>query len=609
MSSPILDLGVAPLAAFVLTVAGVPLAKRLARRYGVMAVPGPESRHQQPTAVLGGAAILGAFLAALALTGTLPWWMLVTAGILAAVGLVDDVHALRPAQKLAAQTAAALVVVLAGPRLVIVRNPWIDAAIVIVWLVGTTNAFNLIDGLDGLAAGIGTVTALAVAATAVLHHNLELARWALALGGALCGFLIYNFHPASIFMGDTGALPIGLLLGVFALEAGGLSTNSRLTVDIFPLLVMLVPILDTSIVSATRLATGRPISKRGLDHTHHRLLSLGLTDRSVSIVCWAVALLAAACAVGASIAPRAYLQVGLPFVLLPSALLGLFMMDLTFDTRAPGIAYGYVPRIARLILQVGYRLRVVEASLDAVLIAAAYFGAYLIRLDFAIPGRLADGLLRSLPWVMLATYPAFIIAGVYRGMWRYVGLPDAVRFANGALAAGLCLLVVSLFVPLGLSGSIVVLFIILLFNLLIASRVSFRMLRKACAFLAVPLTRVLIVGAGRLGATAGKDLGSGQDRQVCLVGFVDDDHFKHGKLVAGAPVFGSIEELERIYEGTPFNQILIAVGNLDGERLDLVWDFANRYDVAMRRFSLQAPEDADLAAPRGAAGPLAVVRR
>jgi UDP-GlcNAc:undecaprenyl-phosphate/decaprenyl-phosphate GlcNAc-1-phosphate transferase len=359
----------------------------------------------------------------------------------------------------------------------------------------------------------------------------------------------YGAHgrEASIFMGDAGALPVGFLLGIFALQAGSRSTNSRLTTFVFPALVMLVPLLDTAIVSATRMATGRPISRCGLDHSHHRLLSLGLSDRSVAMVCWAASLLAASCAVGASVVPHPYLVVALPFVLLPPAVVTLFMMDLTFDSLAPGIACGYMPRIARVALRAAYKLRAVEASLDVVLIAAAYFGAYLIRLDFTISPRLGDSLLRSLPLVLAASYPAFAITGVYRGMWRYTGLADAVRFANGALAAGVCLLVISLFAPLRLGGSIVVLFIILLFNLLVASRMSFRLLRKASARLAVPVPRVLIVGAGRMGAAAGKQLEGGQDQQMCLFGFVDDDVFKHGKLVAGAPVLGSLDDLEVIY--------------------------------------------------------------
>jgi UDP-GlcNAc:undecaprenyl-phosphate/decaprenyl-phosphate GlcNAc-1-phosphate transferase len=595
--------------AFLLALAAVPLAKQLAGHYGVAAIPGSDSRHTQPVAVAGGVAIVGAFLAALTLSGNLPWWILLSTSALTAVGLVDDVRVLRPGQKLVAQVAVTLGVVIAGPRFVIVHNPWLDSALVFLWLVGTTNAFNLIDGLDGLAAGIGIVTTLAVAVTALLHGNPALAGYALALSGALCGFLVYNFHPASIFMGDAGALPLGFLLGVFALQAGSLSTNSRLTVFVFPVLVMLVPILDTLVVSATRVATGRPISRRGLDHSHHRLLSLGLPDRRVAAVCWTVALLAATCAVGASVMPHHYLIVTLPFVLLPPALVTLFMMDLTFDTRPPGIAYGYLPRIARLILRVGYKLRVVEASLDLVLITAAYFGAFLIRLDFTMPPRLTDSLVRSLPWVIAATYPAFMLTGVYRGMWRYAGLADAVRFANGALASGVCVLVVSQIAPVHLSGSTALLFVILLFNLMVASRMSFRLLRKASAHLAVPITRVLIVGAGRTGAGAGKDLAGGEDRQVCLVGFVDDDVFKHGKLVAGCPVLGSLHDLQRIYQSKPFDQILIATGNLHDNRLDLVRSFAISHNLSVRRFSFEEHKAANIVASNGAASPLVVAEQ
>jgi UDP-GlcNAc:undecaprenyl-phosphate GlcNAc-1-phosphate transferase len=596
MNTRIFSLVLAPVVAFLIALAAVAFAERLARRFGVMAIPGPDSRHTKPTAMLGGLAIASAFLGALALIGNLSWWILASTCALATLGLVDDVLVIRPGQKLAAQIAVTLGILIAGPPLLIVHIPWLGAAIVFLWLIGTSNAFNLIDGLDGLATGIGMVSTLAVAVTAILHNNMPLAGSALALGGALGGFLVYNFHPASIFMGDAGALPVGFLLGIFALQAGSISTNSRLTVFVFPLLVMLVPILDTSIVSATRLAIGRPISRRGLDHTHHRLLSLGLPDRSVAIVCWVVALLAASCAVAATMAPHAYLVLSLPFVLLPPALIALFMMDLTFDNRPPGVAYGTVPRVARLILHVGYKLRVVEASLDVLLIAAAYCGAFLIRLDFAIPPRLTDSLVRSLPWVLAATYPAFVVTGVYRGMWRYTGLADAVRFANGALAAGVCVRLLSLFAPLLFTGSTTLIFTILLFNLLVASRMSFRLLRKASARLAIPITRVLIVGAGRLGAAAGKHLDGGHDRQVCLIGFVDDDVFKHGKLVAGSPVMGSLHDLDRIYQNASFNQIVIAAEYLDAHRLDLVWSFARRHNLAVRRFSLAGHDNGGIAA-------------
>src|SRR5579883_834727 len=327
----ILTLATAAVIAFAIALAGSVAAKRIAWRWRMVALPGPDSRHVEPTAMLGGVAIAIAFLASLALCGKLTMWVAAITCALTAVGLVDDLLVLRPGQKLAAQVAAALGFIIAGPPLALVHLRWLNSVLVFLWLIGTTNAFNLIDGLDGLAGGVGALAGLAVAVTAMLHHNPALALCAVALSGALCGFLVFNFHPASIFMGDAGALPVGFLLGIFALEAGRLSTNSGLAAFVFPVLVMIVPILDTAIVSTTRLATGRPISKRGLDHTHHRLLSLGVADRNVTYVCWGVGLLGALCAVGSSIVPHAYLVVALPFVLMPPALVALFMMDLTFD--------------------------------------------------------------------------------------------------------------------------------------------------------------------------------------------------------------------------------------------------------------------------------------
>lgn len=221
MYHTIISLALLQSTAFLLATAGVPLAKRIARRHGVIAIPQADRQHQQPAALLGGVAIISAFLGALALTGNLPLWLLISGCALTAVGIVDDILVLPPAQKLAGQIVVTLGVMLAGPPFVILNYPWLESVLVFTWLIGTINAYNLIDGLDGPAGGIGVVTTLAVAATALLHHNMILAEWSLALCGALCGFLMYNFHPATIFMGEAGALPIGLLLGVFAYKLEG----------------------------------------------------------------------------------------------------------------------------------------------------------------------------------------------------------------------------------------------------------------------------------------------------------------------------------------------------------------------------------------------------
>jgi len=582
-----------PIAAAI-TLLLMPLVKRAASRLGVVAErikPELEGAAELPSVpLLGGAAIIAALLVTLALFGHLATWMIVGALGLFFLGLIDDIVTLEPAQKLIAQ------IVMAGAVVMLYRHPaftpWpmVDSFIVVLWLLGTTNAYNLVDGLDGLASGTGIVVCAAVAATGWLHHSPALVCWSLALGGGLSGFLMCNFHPASVFMGDSGALPIGLILGVFALYGGNLAHNSHVTRYVYPILVLALPLLDTAIVSVTRLATGNPISRRGLDHSHHRLLHLGLTTRLVVAVCWTVAAAGAACAVVMTILPHCYLVATLPIMVLIFAVLGLFMMDLTFESRAPGVSYSYLQGLAGVILSLAYKRRLVEVILDFSLIAGAYFGAFLLRLDFKLNDALLAAMLRSLPWVMIPTYAMFAAAGVYRGMWRYAGLSELIRFANGAVLAGIVMGVVGKIFAMPYSGSIVVLYVVLLFNFLVATRMSFRALRKGLHRLTEPRSRVLIVGAGTSAAIAARWVFSGQNRDVRLVGFVDDDAFKRGKLVHGHQVLGSLDDLEHVVRRYPFDQIMLAAESLGDERIEMIRRFADAHQIAVSRFSMQINE-------------------
>ena len=200
---------------------------------------------------------------------------------LLAVGTLDDVVALTPSHKLLAQLTVVAFFLWAGPAAPeVTRWPLVNLGLAGFFMVAAINAFNLVDGLDGLAAGVGIAAMGAVGVVAWWSRDAGLACGALATAGALGGFLFFNFYPASIFMGDGGALPMGFLLGALALQGAGLQRNSHLSCAVFPVLVMLVPLLDTAIVTMSRLATGNPISRRGLDHSHHRLLMLGLTVRA-----------------------------------------------------------------------------------------------------------------------------------------------------------------------------------------------------------------------------------------------------------------------------------------------------------------------------------------
>src|ERR1035437_1968899 len=579
-----LDTALAPIVAAVVTVCAIPLIQRIARSFKVVAEPSPGSKGRGPTPLLGGVAIICGTLAALAAAGELPLWILGGALALLAVGTVDDARSLNPRQKLAMQVAVAVAMAFLGPPFSFTGLALPDALIEVFWLVATSNAFNLVDGIDGLASGVGIAAALAIAAVGLIYHDISLAVWSLALAGSLAGFLICNFYPASIFMGDAGALPIGLLLGMFSIQAGSIATNSRLSRFALPILVMLIPLLDTSIVTISRLATGQSISQHGHDHSHHRLQTLGLSDPRVTLVSWGAAFIACLCAVVVVLLHEPYVLMLLPWIAVGFTLIGMFFVDLTFESRAPDLAPD-LPRVARMILSVAYKRPVVEIALDALILTAAYSGAYLIRFDFQINPLTTTQMIVAMPEVLGASYAAFLLMGIYRGIWRYVGLSDAMRFAAAALLACGFLELLHLLGFVSLSGSIVLLFTLPLFDLLLVSRSSFQIMRKAISLLNGSTERVLIVGAGKTGAAAAEQLLSGFGRSRQLGGFVDDDSFKWGKLIAGHPVFGSLRDLESVHQRTHFTQILIATV-LAERPLTGIEEFALKSKIDLQQFSI-----------------------
>lgn len=583
-----------PLASFALAAAGLPLMKRVAVHQGIVAAPSGETVARRQVPLLGGVAIIVAIMLPLALTGALPLWFGGPAAALLLVGVIDDAVAMRPLTKFLLQSIIVAIVVLAAPRFVL--TPWrlLNVLLAGFFLLSAVNAFNLIDGLDGLAGGIGIAAALAAAAIAFIHRDQQALLQGLAIAGALAGFLVYNLHPASIFMGDGGALPLGLMLGIVALRVGGISGHNKLEHYVVPVLIMLVPLFDTAIVSLSRIATGIPVSRRGLDHSHHRLLALGLSGQRAVALCWGLALVAGGCAVAIALMPYPYLVATLPMMAAVFGVVGLFMVDLTFDANSPSAVHNYLRGVARLIVAWTYKRRMAEALFDLVVIPAAYFGAFLLRLDFTISEGEASAILQTLPWVIGATYAGFAAAGVYRGIWRYAGFSDIMRFANGAILGGIFVVLIALVHPLTLSGSIAVLYVILLFNLLIASRFSFLAIRKAIALMADPADRILIVGAGPLAENAVRYLAS---LPVRIIGFVDDDNFKFGKVVHGRPILGSTYDLEAIFTRTWFNQILVAAEDLRDDRMAWLLRIAARHNIVIRRFTIGLSEMAPQVLP------------
>jgi UDP-GlcNAc:undecaprenyl-phosphate GlcNAc-1-phosphate transferase len=240
-------------------------------------------------------------------------------------GLVDDLRRLRPYQKLAGQVLAAAVLLLDGVTFRGTGWPPLDCAITLFWLVGITNALNLLDNMDGLAAGVATVAAGFLAVDCWLGGQPGAAEWLAAFAGALLGFLVYNSHPASIFMGDGGALFIGIFLAALALVGKPAGDSAGPLSVAVPVLILAVPIFDTTLVTVCRKLAGRAASQGGRDHTSHRLVALGLSERQAVWLLYGLAALAGSVAMGVrTVAVEVGLLLTAGFVVL-LILFGLFL--------------------------------------------------------------------------------------------------------------------------------------------------------------------------------------------------------------------------------------------------------------------------------------------
>jgi UDP-GlcNAc:undecaprenyl-phosphate/decaprenyl-phosphate GlcNAc-1-phosphate transferase len=303
---------------FALSLILTPIFRDVFRSYGVVDQPdGGRKIHKYPIPRVGGIAIacsyVGCFFVVPLLSKnpfedklSLFWNVLPAFGVIFAVGVIDDLFGLKPWQKLFGQLAAAGLAYWAGVRVVDVvglhAESWWSLPVTILWLLTCTNAFNLVDGMDGLAAGVGLFATLTIFLAAILHGNTPLAMATFPLAACLLGFLCYNFNPATIFLGDSGSLLIGFLLGCF----GVVWTQKSATFlgMTAPLMALSIPLVDVGLAVLRRVLKRQPIFSADRGHIHHRLLDRGLTPRHAVLILYGTCSLVAAFSLAANMVEK-----------------------------------------------------------------------------------------------------------------------------------------------------------------------------------------------------------------------------------------------------------------------------------------------------------------
>lgn len=306
------------LTALIFSVLATPLARGIALRTGVVDAPAARKLQTVPVPLLGGAAMYAAFVLALVVFGDRAYvrelvGILLGATLVSLFGLADDRWGLNAYLKLAGQALAGAILILGGTQVRLFPAEWMNWALTLFWVVGITNALNLLDNMDGLSAGVTTVAAAFFLLLAAMSGQYLVGALAAALIGACIGFLRYNLNPATIFMGDAGALFLGFLLSALAIKLR-FPSNVPWVTWLAPVCVLALPIFDTTLVFVSRLRRGlNPLTTPGKDHVSHRLAALGLTRREAVLVCYLLGCAAGMVAVYISQAraPDAYIAAGL----------------------------------------------------------------------------------------------------------------------------------------------------------------------------------------------------------------------------------------------------------------------------------------------------------
>ncbi len=566
--------------AFIASLILVPMVRWFSFRTGQVAVPRADRWHSHPTPTLGGIGMFIAFWVSLLAVYLFDnshnlfiarWSTLAAVVIMFAIGLYDDFKHISPPIKLAFQILAATIVIFFGNITIeFFRWPIANILLTFFWLVGITNAINLLDNMDGLASGVALITAGFLSIFFWRTGYSELLILSLTLCGSILGFLVFNFPPAKIFMGDSGSMFLGFTLAVLAIARRTQASNIFAIIGV-PTLVLLLPILDTGLVAITRILRGQSLAVGGKDHTSHRLVAFGLSERQAVLVLYGIAIVSGLTSIGLEA-----LDYDLSLVLIPILLIGLSLFA-AYLARINVVSepQDQTSGITRLIVNLTFKRRIFELIFDLLLIGVSYYLAFWTRFGLNMTSTSMNLFLLSWPIVLGITYLAFYIFGVYRGVWRYIGINDLMRYAGAAiLSGGMSWVAINLIFPdQPYTGDVFLLFILYLLLGLSASRSSFLILDRFYnrQFSAGQKENVLLYGAEDAGEIALRWILKNPTIGYSVVGFLDDDSLKWGSNIHGVNILGDLTKLEQYIQDRQVTGVIATTGNLlrspGGEKL------------------------------------------
>ena len=556
---------------FITSLVLIPAIRWLSFRTRQVSMPRSDRWHRKPTPTLGGVGIFIAFVVTLwvmYLTNngldviSKRWSILLGILIMFSIGFIDDIKHINPPTKMLFQILAATLVIFFGNNTIdFFRWPIANILLTFFWLVGITNAINLLDNMDGLAGGVAFIASIFLSVFFLKTGHPDLLVLSLSLAGSILGFLIFNFPPARIFMGDSGSMMLGFTLASLAIARRTQASNIFAIVGV-PTLVLLLPILDTGLVAITRILRGQSPTIGGTDHTSHRLVAFGLSERQALFVLYGIAIISGIASIGLEAWDYDLSLVLIPILLITLSLFVAYLARMKVVSKDNNSQNGFT----RWIVNLTFKRRIFELFFDLLLIGVSYYLAFWTRYGFNMTSTSMS--LFQLSWsiVLVITYASLYLLGVYRGVWRYIGIDDLIRYVGASiLSGGLSWVLIKLVLPNQLfTGDVFLLFILYLLIGLAGSRSSFVFMDRLYSkqFRGVAKENILLYGAEDAGEITLRWIMRNPSTGYNVVGFLDDDSLKWGSNIHGVNVLGNIDHLEQFIRDKQVSGVIATTESL-----------------------------------------------
>ncbi|MGR3175952.1 MAG: hypothetical protein ACUZ8N_15350 [Candidatus Scalindua sp.] len=575
------------LSSFFIVISITPLIIKYSNRYGYVVEPKKDRWHKSPTAQLGGIGIFLSFIIPALIfiplnKLTIGIFLCITA--IFGLGLYDDLKEVKPYKKFIFQIVLSIIIIMFGIKIKIIPFAYIAIPLTVFWIVGITNALNILDNMDGLSCGISFVASICILIYAIQNSLHLVALFSSILSGTTLGFLIFNFNPAKIFMGDCGSLFLGFLLSIVTILGTWQEATNLLFVIIVPLFILVIPIFDTTLVTFYRKKHGQFVSKGGRDHSSHRLVFLGLSERKAVLILMGISLFFGILTI--CLSSLDFFTILVLFSVLSVCLLffGIFLGGIKVYAEKTKKTFQRKSLINSVIL---YKKQILQILVDIIVINIAYVSAYLLRYEGILSYRNLELIETSLPILILVKISLISMFGLYKGEWRYIGINDMIQvFKSVSLGSLICIAILFILYRFeGYSRAVFINDYVLTLLMIGGVRVFVRVFKEyfSAAVDESEKLPILIVGAGDGGELLLREIKNNPKINCKPIGFIDDDLKKKRKTIHGLKVLGTREDIPSIVRENGIKKVFISILSVEEGKIQGIYEICKGLNVECKR--------------------------